>query len=58
MAKRLSGEGTVRQRPNGRWEVRLRYAGSGDGWSQARVVLRRDCEGGPCRDEEGRRAPE
>lgn len=25
MAKRLSGEGTVRQRPNGRWEARLRY---------------------------------
>lgn len=25
MAKRLSGEGTVRQRSNGRWEVRLRY---------------------------------
>ncbi len=26
MAKRrLSGEGTVRQRANGRWEVRLRY---------------------------------
>lgn len=25
MGKRLSGEGTVRQRSNGRWEVRLRY---------------------------------